>query len=68
MQNTNTIETGYQSTFTGQPFSSTQIPVSLWFLAKNKAAEAKRGFRDPRKQTLFIDARCRARVDHKPAV
>jgi type I restriction enzyme M protein len=29
----------------------------LWFLAKNKAADAKRGFRDRRKQTLFIDAR-----------
>jgi len=41
----------------GQLFYSTQIPVCLWFLAKNKAAEAKRGFRDRRKQTLFIDAR-----------
>jgi len=29
----------------------------LWFLAKNKNADAKRGFRDRRKQTLFIDAR-----------
>ena len=41
----------------GQLFSSTLIPVCLWFLAKNKAADAKRGFRDRRKQTLFIDAR-----------
>jgi type I restriction enzyme M protein len=41
----------------GQLFYSTQIPVCLWFLAKSKAADAKRGFRDRRKQTLFIDAR-----------
>ncbi len=41
----------------GQLFYSTQIPVCLWFLTKNKAADAKRGFRVRRKQTLFIDAR-----------
>ena len=41
----------------GQLFYSTQIPVCLWFLSKNKSADAKRGFRDRRKQTLFIDAR-----------
>jgi type I restriction enzyme M protein len=41
----------------GQLFYSTQIPVCLWFLAKNKGTDAKRGFRDRRKQTLFIDAR-----------
>ncbi|MEZ5497893.1 MAG: class I SAM-dependent DNA methyltransferase [Steroidobacteraceae bacterium] len=41
----------------GQLFYSTQIPVCAWFLAKNKAADAKRGFRERRKQTLFIDAR-----------
>ena len=41
----------------GQLFYSTQIPVCLWFLTKNKGADAKRGFRDRRKQTLFIDAR-----------
>lgn len=29
----------------GQLFYSTQIPVCLWFLAKNKNAGAKRGFR-----------------------
>ncbi len=38
----------------GQLFYSTQIPVCLWFLAKNKH-EGKR--RDRRKQTLFIDSR-----------
>ena len=38
----------------GQLFYTTQIPVCLWFLAKNK----KNGkFRDRRKHTLFIDAR-----------
>jgi len=41
----------------GQLFYSTQIPVCLWFLAKNKAADAKRSFRDRRQQTIFIDAR-----------
>ena len=41
----------------GQLFYSTQIPVCLWFIAKNKGADAKRGFRDRRRQTLFIDAR-----------
>ncbi len=38
----------------GQLFYSTQIPVCLWFLAKNKN-DGKR--RDRRKKTLFIDAR-----------
>ncbi|MBE7499227.1 MAG: SAM-dependent DNA methyltransferase [Verrucomicrobiales bacterium] len=38
----------------GQLFYSTQIPVCLWFLAKDKH-EGKR--RDRRRQTLFIDAR-----------
>jgi type I restriction enzyme M protein len=38
----------------GQLFYSTQIPVCLWFLARNK----KNGrFRDRRGSTLFIDAR-----------
>ncbi|CAK0753860.1 putative type I restriction enzyme HindVIIP M protein [Gammaproteobacteria bacterium] len=41
----------------GQLFYSTQIPVCLWFVAKNKTADAKRNFRDRRQQTLFIDAR-----------
>jgi type I restriction enzyme M protein len=38
----------------GQLFYSTQIPVCLWFLTRNKN-DAKR--RDRRKTTLFIDAR-----------
>jgi type I restriction enzyme M protein len=38
----------------GQLFYSTQIPVCLWFIARDK----KNGrFRDRRGQTLFIDAR-----------
>src|SRR5438093_4438553 len=38
----------------GQLFYSTQIPVCLWFLARDK----KNGrFRDRRGQTLFVDAR-----------
>ena len=47
----------------GQLFYSTQIPVCLWFLAKNKASRRSRGggnpvaLNDRRKQTLFIDAR-----------
>ncbi len=42
------------STFVLHPSTS---PPRLWFFAKNKNADAKRGFRDRRKQTLFIDAR-----------
>jgi type I restriction enzyme M protein len=41
----------------GQLFYSTQIPVCLWFLAKRKADDSQRGFRDRRGHTLFIDAR-----------
>jgi type I restriction enzyme M protein len=49
----------------GQLFYSTQIPVCLWFLAKDKRArKVKQGdssvpdcIRDRRRQTLFIDAR-----------
>jgi len=38
----------------GQLFYTTQIPVCLWFLARNK----KNGrFRDRSRETLFIDAR-----------
>ena len=36
----------------GQLFYSTQIPVCLWFIARDK-----RRFRDRRGETLFIDAR-----------
>ncbi|MCR4303639.1 MAG: type I restriction-modification system subunit M [Gallionella sp.] len=38
----------------GQLFYSTQIPVCLWFLARNKRNGK---FRDRRGETLFIDAR-----------
>jgi type I restriction enzyme M protein len=38
----------------GQLFYSTQIPVCLWFIARNKADKR---FRDRRGETLFIDAR-----------
>jgi type I restriction enzyme M protein len=38
----------------GQLFYSTQIPVCLWFLARDKKDS---GRRDRRRQTLFIDAR-----------
>ena len=38
----------------GQLFYSTQIPVCLWFLARNKRNGR---YRDRRKETLFIDAR-----------
>jgi type I restriction enzyme M protein len=45
----------------GQLFYSTQIPVCLWFLVKDKSGRANRPgeprLRDRRKQTLFIDAR-----------
>lgn len=41
-------------TLPGQLFYSTQIPVCLWFLARNKA-DGKR--RSRRGETLFIDAR-----------
>lgn len=38
----------------GQLFYSTQIPVCLWFLARNKG---KNGFRARKGEVLFIDAR-----------
>jgi type I restriction enzyme M protein len=38
----------------GQLFYTTQIPVCLWFLARDKQNS---GYRDRRGQTLFIDAR-----------
>jgi len=50
----------------GQLFYSTQIPVCLWFLARNKRSlpspahgrgAGGEGFRDRRGETLFIDAR-----------
>lgn len=42
----------------GQLFYSTQIPVCLWFIARDKrASTGVRPYRDRRGQTLFIDAR-----------
>jgi len=46
----------------GQLFYTTQIPVCLWFLAKNKKAQVVAGHtesnhRDRQGETLFIDAR-----------
>jgi type I restriction enzyme M protein len=41
----------------GQLFYTTQIPVCLWFLSKNKKADPERGFRNREGETLFIDAR-----------
>ncbi len=38
----------------GQLFYSTQIPVCLWFLTRNKT---RNGFRNRKGETLFIDAR-----------
>lgn len=44
----------------GQLFYTTQIPVCLWFMTKNKASTSSaqgQQFRDRRGETLFIDAR-----------
>lgn len=41
----------------GQLFFTTQIPVCLWFITKNKKTDPERGFRDRSGETLFIDAR-----------
>lgn len=41
----------------GQLFYTTQIPVCLWFLTKNKNADSTKGFRNRKGETLFIDAR-----------
>jgi len=41
----------------GQLFYTTQIPVCLWFLSKNKKADSVRGYRERKNETLFIDAR-----------
>ena len=43
----------------GQLFYSTQIPVCLWFLARNRANGE---FRDRRGEVLFIDARSEGRM------
>lgn len=41
----------------GQLFYTTQIPVCLWFLTKNKKEDLERGYRNREGETLFIDAR-----------
>ena len=41
----------------GQLFYTTQIPVCLWFIAKNKKGNSERGYRNREGETLFIDAR-----------
>jgi type I restriction enzyme M protein len=41
----------------GQLFYTTQIPVCLWFIAKNKKQDPLKGFRNREGETLFIDAR-----------
>lgn len=41
----------------GQLFYTTQIPVCLWFIAKNKKQDIQKGFRNREGETLFIDAR-----------
>jgi len=41
----------------GQLFYTTQIPVCLWFLTKNKGENKAHGYRDRKGETLFIDAR-----------
>lgn len=41
----------------GQLFYTTQIPVCLWFLTKNKKGNAEQGTKGREGETLFIDAR-----------
>ena len=41
----------------GQLFYTTQIPVCLWFITKNKKENTELGYRDRQGETLFIDAR-----------
>ncbi|MBI9108908.1 MAG: N-6 DNA methylase [Spirochaetales bacterium] len=41
----------------GQLFYTTQIPVCLWFLTKDKKTDSERGYRNREGETLFIDAR-----------
>ncbi len=41
----------------GQLFYTTQIPVCLWFVTRSKQGDSKKGHRDRRGETLFIDAR-----------
>ena len=41
----------------GQLFYTTQIPVCLWFVTKNKKEDKNKGYRNREGETLFIDAR-----------
>ncbi|WP_435138371.1 type I restriction-modification system subunit M [Formosa sp. A9] len=41
----------------GQLFYTTQIPVCLWFMTKNKSEDPEHGYRNRKGETLFIDAR-----------
>jgi type I restriction enzyme M protein len=41
----------------GQLFYTTQIPVCLWFITKNKKEDKTLGYRSRQGETLFIDAR-----------
>jgi type I restriction enzyme M protein len=41
----------------GQLFYTTQIPVSLWFLNRDKSSGGSRQWRDRKGEVLFIDAR-----------
>jgi type I restriction enzyme M protein len=41
----------------GQLFYTTQIPVCLWFITKNKKENSEYGYRNREGETLFIDAR-----------
>jgi type I restriction enzyme M protein len=41
----------------GQLFYQTQIPVCLWFVTRGKEGDKKRGYRNRKHETLFIDAR-----------
>ncbi|TGA72231.1 DNA methyltransferase [Aliivibrio fischeri] len=41
----------------GQLFYTTQIPVCLWFITKDKTANVGKGYRNREEETLFIDAR-----------
>lgn len=41
----------------GQLFYTTQIPVCLWFLTKNKKGNTEQGTKGREGETLFIDAR-----------
>ena len=46
----------------GQLFYTTQIPVCLWFLTRNKGADKERGYKARQGKTLFIEARKMGRL------